>query len=256
MTWFDKDWNRRAPVTVDLHGGSGTVDLDTAIPPDWPNFWDHVQVAAGADIRMADGAGNPLTYKIVGWNHSTRTANVAVNNWLAPNVTRNVQAWLYWDNAAAADASTVFTPGGLAAAGIIEIGSPGTGSEGIVICRREAPGADNSRTIISKHPDDITHIWWNVMPALMKRRVANQESLLLEEVESATYEVLNTSDVAQAGMIETDKMRSLHPGWIRTTIKDGADDTNYVAKLTVGTTLARKLTFHATIKVRKIHAPT
>lgn len=255
MTWFNKDWNRRVPITVDLHGGSGTIDIDTAIPPDWPNFWDNVQVAAGADIRMADGAGTPLTYKIVGWNHATHTASVEVDNWAAPNVSRNVQAWLYWDNPNASAAGSVFTKSG-AQPGNIEIGSPGTGSESIVVGRREAPGADNSRTIISKHPDDITHIWWNILPALMKRRVANQESLLLEEVESATYEVLNTSDVAQAGMIVTSTMRALHPGWIRTTIKAGADDTNYVAKLTVGTTLGRKLTFHATVKVRKIHAPT
>jgi hypothetical protein len=255
MTWFDKDWNRRVPITVDLHGGSGTIDIDINLAQAGPNFWDNVQVAAGNDIRMADGAGTALTYKIINWNHANRTGNVIVDNWVAPNVTRNAQAWLYWDNAAAASAVSVFSPTA-AKPGIIVIGSPGTGSESIVIGRREAPGADNSRTIISKHPDDITHIWWNVLPALMKRRVAEAESLLLEEVESATYEVLNTSDVAQAGMIETDKMRSLHPGWIRTTIKDGADDTNYVAKLTVGTTLGRKLTFHATLKVRKIHAPT
>jgi hypothetical protein len=256
MTWFDKDWNRRAPVTVDLHLGSGTVDLDIDLALAGPNFWDNVQVAAGNDIRMADGSGAPLTYKILNWNHATRTGNVIVNNWEAPNVSRNVQAWLYWDNSNASAGGSVFTPAGLAADGIIEIGSPGTGSESIVVGRREAPGADNSRTVISKHPDDITHIWWNVLPALMKRRVAEAESLLLEEVESATYAVLNTSDVAQGGMIETNTMRSLHPGWIRTTIKDGADDTNYVAKLTVGTTLGRKLTFHATVKVRKIHAPT
>lgn len=256
MTWFNKDWNRRVPITVDLHGGSGTIDIDTALPPDWPNFWDNVHPAAGNDIRMADGSGAPLTYKILNWNHANRTGDVIVNNWAAPNVSRSVLAWLYWDNPGAPAGGAQFTPSGPSASGIIEIGSPGTGSESIVIGRREAPGADNSRTIISKHPDDITHIWWNVLPALMKRRVAAAESLLLEEVESATYTVLNTQDVDQIPMIETNTMRSLHPGWIRTTIKGGADDTNYVAKLTVGTTLARTLTFHATLKVRKIHAPT
>jgi hypothetical protein len=255
MTWYDKDWQRRAPITIDLHGGTGTIEVDTIIPREFPAFWGHV-LNSGNDVRIVDASGVLLTYKLVGFDVPTRAGNIEIDNWLAPNVTRAVTAWLYWDNAAAASAASTFTIGLSPKTGIIEVGSPGTGSEHVVVARAEQAGADNSETVLSKHPDDITHIWWNCSPALLKRRTAEQESLLHEEIESATYTVLNAAGAVVGAMIDAGSMRTMHPGWVRTTIQDGVDDTNYVAKLTVSTTLGRTLTFHASIKVRIIHAPT
>jgi hypothetical protein len=254
MTWYDKDWNRRAAILVDNHAGSSQIDIDAALPSDWPNFWDNVQTN-GEDVRVTDGAGTALTYQLVSFNSTTKVGNVQVDDYSAPSSTAGVVVWIYWDNANAADAQGSFTAS-TPKSGYVALGQPGSGSEYVINGLPEAAGVDNSRTILSKHPDEVIHVWWNLTPSLLKRRVQNEESLLLEEVDTATYSVLNDQDVAQAGMIDTTSVRALHPGWVRTTIQAGADDTNYVAKLTVKTTELRTLTFHATVKVRTIHAPT
>lgn len=256
MTWFDADWYRRAPITVDLHAGSGTIDINAPIPADWPAFWDNV-MTSGDDVRVVDGYGTLLTYQLNAWNHATKTGSIQVDNWTSANPAATQQIWVYWDNpngpASAAGSFTVSA----AKTGSIEIGNPGSGSEFTLPARPEKPGADNSEIILAKTPSEIQHVWWNLLPVLMKRRTKANGSGLLEEVETATYTVTRSDGTDMtATMAITGQIRTLHPAWVRTPIQGGADGSNYVITLTITTTSTRTLNFHCTFKVRTIDAPT
>jgi hypothetical protein len=235
------------------------VDISAAIPPDWPSFWDHVD-SAGNEIRITDGAGVLLTHQIDSWNYAAKTGTIEIDNYDSPNVAAAIIIWIYWDNdsnpASGAGSFTISTSPA-PRTGTIEIGNPGSGSEYVINARPEPSGATNSRNILAKTASEIQHIWWNLFPILMKRRTAGAGSLLLEEMETATYTVTHSDGTnTSAAMGITGSMRSLHPAWVLTPVQAGTDTANYVVALTVTTTAGRTLNFHTTIKVRDIDAPT
>ena len=168
--------------------------------------------------------------------------------------------WIYWDNpngpssgAGSFTISTRPTP----KVGYIEIGNPGSGSEYVINARPEPTGSTQSAITLAKTADEIQHIWWNLLPAMMKRRTAGNGSTLLEEVETATYTVKHSDGTnTTAAMGITGSMRTLHPAWVMTPIQAGSSTANYVVTVTVTTTAGRTLNFHTTIKVRDIAAPT
>jgi len=217
-------------------------------------------MSTNADVRVTDAAGVLLTYQITGWNHGNKAGVIEVDDWSSPNVTAGSVLWVYWDNpngpSSGAGSFTISTSPA-PKSGYIQLGSPGSGSEYVITARPEAAGADNAQVILAKTPTEIQHIWWNLLPVLMKRRTAGEGSLLLEEVETATYTVTHSdgSDTTSA-MAITGDVRALHPAWVRTPIQAGSDTANYVVTLKVTTTESRTLHFHTTVKVRTIDAPT
>ena len=255
MSWYDPLWKRRAAILIDNHGGASTIDVDAVVPADMPSFWDNV-LASGNDIRVTDADGlTLLTFGTTGFNATTKVCTLNIDNYAVNSTVAGVTAWVYWDNAAAADARTSFSTSS-AKTGYIEIGSPGSGSEAVVIAKPVSPGVDNPPHVIAKDPGEQIHVWFNVLPALRKRRIPFNKSFYLETIQSVTYDVLDSSAASVASMVDTTTVRVLHPGWVRVKILAGADDTNYVIQLKVSTTEARILLFYATVKVRTIIPPT
>ena len=259
MSWFDAAWYRRAPITVDLHSaGAGTaIDITAAIPSDWPAFWDNV-MSTGADVRVTDGAGAPLTYQLDSWDYANRTGNIQVDDWTSAAPAATQQVWVYWDNPnGPSSAAGSFTVGGQAKTGSIEVGNPGSGSEYVLPAKPEKAGADTSQIILAKTPSEIQHVWWNLLPAMIKRRTKYNGSSLLEEIESVTYTVTHSDGTnTTSAMGITADIRTLHPAWVKTPIQAGSDTANYVVTLTATTSTGRTLNFHCTFKVRTIDAPT
>ena len=241
---------------VDLHAGAGTVDVSATIPPDWPAFWENV-MSTNADVHITDAGGGPVTYQITGWNYGNKAGVIEVDGWVSPNVTAGSVLWVYWDNPNGPSSGAGSFSVSSAKTGTIQIGSPGSGSEYVINARPEAAGSDNAQVILAKTPTEIQHIWWNLLPVMMKRRMSGEGSRLLEELETATYTVTHSdgSDTSSAMAIAGD-IRALHPAWVRTPIQAGTDTSNYVVTLKVTTTENRTLHFHTTIKVRTIDAPT
>ena len=240
---------------VDLHAGAGTVAVSAPIPPDWPAFWANV-MSTNAAIRVTAAAGVLLTYQITSWNYGNKAGVIEVDGWVSPNVTAGSVLWVYWDNPNGPSSGAGSFSVSSAKTGTIQIGSPGSGSEYVINARPEAAGSDNAQVILAKTPTEIQHIWWNLLPVMMKRRMSGEGSRLLEELETATYTVTHSdgSDTSSAMAIAGD-IRALHPAWVRTPIQAGTDAANYVVTLKVTTTENRTLHFHTTIKVRTIDAP-
>ena len=255
MSWYDANWKRRAAILIDNHGGASTIDVDAVMPSDWPSFWDNVQ-ASGDDIRVTDSDGvTELTFGTTGFNATTKVGTINIDDFAVNSTTAGIVAWIYWDNSAAADARTAITTVS-PKTGYIEIGSPGSGSEPVVIGRPVSPGVDNPPHIISKDPGEHIHVWFNLLPAMRKRRIPFNNSIYLETLQTATYDVLDSAGASVPAMVDTTTVRVLHPGWVRMKVLGGTDDANYVIQLKVSTTEARILRFYATVKVRDILPPT
>jgi len=258
MSWFDAAWKRRAPMIVDLHAGSGTIDITMAIPSaaEWPAFWNNV-MSNGNDVRVTDGTGTLLTYQLNSWDYSAKTGNIQVDGWESSNPAATHQIWIYWDNDAdPSSAAGTFSVSG-EKTGYVEIGNPGSGSEYVINARPEPTGATQSTVTISKTAAEIQNVWWNLLPAMMKRRVPSKGSKLLEEIETVTYTVKHSDGTnTTSSMGITGSIRTLHPAWVVTPIQGGSSTANYVITLTVTTTSGRTLNFHCTVKVRDISAPT
>lgn len=254
MSWYNSDWKRRAAILIDNHAGATPIDVTATIPTDWPAFWDTV-LTTGNDIRVtaADGI-TLLPFDTDAFNATTKVGVIEIDNYAVPSTAAGVQAYVYWDHDTAPNGRTPFVPSS-PKEGYIEIGKPGSGSEPVIVAAPVQAGSDTPAAVIPKTPAEEIQVWFNLLPAMQKRRTPNQKSFLFEGVDTVTYQVLNSSSVAQAGMIDTATVRTMHPGWVRVLVKAGADNTNYVLELSVGTTGLRTLRFYATIKVRTITPP-
>ena len=261
MSWMDKDWTHRAAVSVDNTASSATQeDVTIVLPSEWPEFWGNVD-NAGDDVRVTDADGVTLeTYQLVSFNSTTRTGSIEVDDVALVNIdgsvaaVAGVQLWIYWGNDAASTAAGSFTAAGTAKTGTIQVGTPGSGSQRVVMARPETPGSTNPRTEVHKAASETIHLWWNLSGVLASRHIPSQDSRAFEEIHNVSYDV-ETAGNPVPSMVDATSIRIVGPGWVRTTIKAGASGTNYVALLAVELTEGRKLDFRTTIRVKDVTEP-
>lgn len=254
MSWLDSDWTRRAAISIDNHAGASQEDITLAIQSDFPEFWDNVQPAAGADIRVTAADGTTLlTYQLVGFNSTTKVCTVQVDNMPLPTAATCV-AWLYWGYTNASSAAGSFTISGSEKTGTLEVSVPGSGTEVVIPCRPEAPGATVPRAEIGKQTAEELHVWWDLSRVLVQRGKRHENSRLLEEIESVEFNV-STGGVTQTAMMDNDEDRLVHPHFIRTTVKAGTTATNYLLKMTVITTGGRTIQCLASLRVKNAAEP-
>jgi hypothetical protein len=256
MSWYDADWAHRAPILIDNFGGAGQIDVAAAVPADFPRFWENVDAANnGDDIRVTLADGQTLaTFDVNSFNSTTKTATIEIDNMTATSSDAGLVAWLYWGATGKSSAATTFTPSS-AKTGYISVTVPGSGTQRMIRCAPEAPGATRPRAEIHKTSNDTIHLWWDLTGVLGRRGVPEQGRRLLEEVQHVSYDVFSQSS-AQASMITESDTRMAGAGFIRTTIKAGSNGTNYLARLLVTLTSGRVLDFRATIRVNDVQEPT
>ena len=255
MSWYDDDWSHRAPILINNHSGASQIDVAVALPSDWPRFWDNVDAAnSGADIRVTLADGNTLaTFDLNGFNATTKACTVEIDDMTVTNDDGAVVAWLYWGATGKSGATTTFTPSS-AKTGYIELGMPGSGSQRMVRCRPEQPGATLASIDIHKHSAEILHVWWDLTSVIGTRITPNEGRKLLDEIESVNYDVTFGGTTSQSAMMDTAAIRMVGPAYIRTTIKAGSSGSNYLAILTVNLSSGRKLEFRARIRVQDVTA--
>jgi len=133
----------------------------------------------------------------------------------------------------ASSAAGSFTIGGSPKTGTLEVTVPGSGSDYVIPCRPETPGATVPRAEVGKQVAEELHVWWDLGRALTKRGKRYNNSRLLEEIESAELVVNTGGGSAVTSMVDNDENRIVHPHYIRTTVKAGTTATNYLLTLTV-----------------------
>ena len=263
MSWMDKDWTHRAAITVDNTASAQTTeDVTITLPSEWPEFWGNVD-NAGDDVRVTDADGVTLeTYQLISFNSTTRTGSIEVDNvdltdieTVAAAAVAGVLLWVYWGNGSASAAAGSFTAAGSAKTGTLQVGTPGSGSQRVVMARPETPGSVSPRTEVHKMASETIHLWWNLSRALASRHIPSQGSRAFDEIHNVSYSV-ETNGNPVTSMIDVTEIRIVGPGWVRTTIKAGTSGTNYVAILAVELTQGRKLDFRTTIRVKDVTEPT
>ena len=257
MSWYHKDWTQRAPILIDNFNGASQIDVTAAVPSDFPRFWENVDAAnSGADIRVTLADGQTLaTFDVDSFNSTTKTATIEIDGFAASSSDAGLVAWLYWGATGKSSATRTFAPAQGAKTGHLSLAVPGSGTQRMVRCAPEAPGATQPRTEIFKTSNETIHLWWDLTGVLGLRSIPEQGRRSLDEVEHVAYTVFEQGN-AQSAMIDEGETRMAGSGFIRTTIKAGSSGTNYLARLLVTLTSGRILDFRCTIRVKDVSEPT
>lgn len=118
--WFDLNWNRRIPITIDNTANASTLteyQLYLDINSSFTDFWSFVDTS-GDDIRLTNEAGDvEYDYHLQRFDASAEQANIWVQvDSIAGSSTQTM--YLYYDNSsasAASDAESTFDYGALTA---------------------------------------------------------------------------------------------------------------------------------------------
>ena len=247
MSWYDKDWDYREAIAVDNTSGSATIDISATLPTDW-SMWDNVQ-SDGDDIRVCDADGRTLlTYQLVSWNSTTRTGSVEIDNYAAPTTDGIPLVWIYWGNAAAADAAGSFTADSAKTGVIDPICQP---RRNVFRVRPQDPGRTKPRSVVTKGSGETIHVYLDVSDLLTRRCAKVEDSLRGEEVDFVSLQVLSgVSD--QTSMYAESNIRIYHPALIRLQISGGSSGTDYTISATVATTEGRVLNPRILLKVKDV----
>lgn len=254
MSWFDSDYKYRAPISIDNHGGTNSIEVTVTIPTDWPQFWD-VVLSSGNDavVTLKDGV-TVSTFKLSAWDYAANTGTIQLDAFAASTTAGALTCWLYWGKAGASSLQTAFTHSTTPKTGRIEISTPGTGSAPVIACRPEAPGATAPRSEISKASTEDIFVWWDLSKVLEKRRIPYNNSRAAENIDNARYLVQRAGSTVTA-MSDNASIRQVG-NMIRTTIKGGTSGQNSVAILTIVTDAGRVLDFRCAIRVSDVTEPT
>ena len=253
MSLYDSDFRHRAPISIDNHGGTNTIEVTVTIPTDWPKFWD-VVLASGNDavVTLKDGV-TVSTFKLSAWDYAANTGTIQIDNFSASTTAGALSCWLYWGKTGASSLQSAFTHSTTPKTGHIEVSTPGTGSSPVIACRPEAPGATEPRSEISKASTEDVFVWWDLSRVFARRKIPYQNRRTLESVDNARY-LVQAQGSAVTSMSDNASIRQVG-SFVRTTIKGGSSGTNYVAILTVVTDAGRVLDFRCTVRVNDVTDP-
>ena len=272
MSWYNSNYHFREAITVDITGSATTVDVEVTVPTDMSRFWSAVESDNDDVIVCASDGQTKLDFKVTTWNYANRSAVIGVKGYALPNGNSSVSGkvvvlWLYWgyddgangspttaQNANLASLSNEYT-------GKIEIGDPARSAAQRISCVFEPPETTSPTQVVFAPGGTTikTHVFWDVRPMLAARRDAFNGSQMLEEIDTFDFTVKHTdgTDLTSSMTVEAEN-RVLHPGLVRCTLvtvsSHNAD--NYLLALKVITDVGRIYEFYATLKVRKISAPT
>lgn len=212
MSWYDSDYRQRAAISIPSSAGAATIDADITIPSDWDDFWDVID-ASGNELRVTGPDGYTLvTYDVDdgaggAFNRTTRAGRIRIDGASTPAVAAEcLLFWVYFDTSSTqGDGSSAVTITS-ALTGYIDRGQPSTW---IAAAEPPRPGTTTPRHKFGKSVADQLYCFLDITGILEQRALGRRAGrAAYEEPRSATYEVqLSSSEVAQAGMIDADKMR-------------------------------------------------
>lgn len=224
----------RAPITVNLLSGGGTVDISAPVPSAWPEFWDRI-LSSGADIRVVSADGATLcTYDLQGFVYATKTLTIEVDNVDLTTAGSNMALlWLVWGNASAVDAHTTFAPA-----------SAKTGSFGIeaaqgryCMVQPERLNATKAQKVWTKSANETVDCYFDFSQLLRRRSTPYGGGTEYEEILSISLQEVDLAGAAQGSMITTSSARFIGGSTAMLRVKAGTSGTTYTVICQVTTTL-------------------
>ncbi len=247
MSWIGAAWSDRIAVVVD-GTVDGTSDIQVVIPSTLTRFWSRA-LSTGYDVRftVGDGAVALGNMKRTTWVYASSTATFELG--AVPTKAGSTVLWLYWGNSAAPDTATTPTIAS-PKSGNIDVSRP-TGPN-IVRVGLERHGATLPRSKIRKASAEELRIWWDFRGVLEAASSPVQGALLYEEPSAISLvQVQNSSEEAQAGMVDSTKTR-VHGHWVSTWVKSGTSGQSYIAICRVLTSNNRVLEGRAHLEVKNL----
>lgn len=263
--WYvgENVWRQRVALSLPMAAAVSTNDWDWTINPEFDEFWRCINLHAtndGTQIRVTSAHGSLIDYIIddgaggaFGATQITnRTGRIRTNGADLPNLAGSVALfWLYFDPATqqASAANALATYGNSPLTARLELGVPG---EFRFSAGSAVAGENRPKVNFTKRTAEVRHLWVDMTPVLEKRKTTAYGKTWHEECAYATYEVRNTSNSAEATMIDATKLRWASFGdavWLTGPVQLGSDDTYYTAVFTVRTRKYVEPMLHNTIEV-------
>tara|TARA_Y100000310_G_scaffold337545_1_gene424851 strand:+ start:865 stop:1629 length:765 start_codon:yes stop_codon:yes gene_type:complete len=246
--WYDTAWKERAPVSVDILGGAGSpalYDIQFTVPADWQRFWDNIK-PDGFDVILTNADGDLLTFKRVSFTYASQALVLAVDNFSSQNNDSTNLIWIYWNNSAATDLTSAFSPTSTKEA-IIYLGQPSNrvvGHSGI-----NAQTTDSPSVIFGKTTVDDVNIWFNTGAYLSKRIDPQNKRLFFEAIRFCQVELYGKTGVPVTLTCDESKTRFIS-GWTACRVAAGTDGQNYTIALNITTTLGQIFSLRCGLQVR------
>ena len=250
MTWYNENYKRRMPVTIDGSATtSSTVQFTFLVPDDWDDFWDNIK-DTGIDVVLTKRDGTLLSFERFSFTYSTRTCllradNLPVNGEYAIHV-----IWLYWDYAdETVDQSTSQTMVGSPLTASVYLGAP----FGRIVNLTTINNVFTSQnmTVFSKQPEEIVDIWYPINHLLTPRSLSYNERLDYIGIDYILVEVINSSSVNQPSMYALEETKLIN-GFIKIRVKSGTTDTDYVVRCIIVCTDSEKYIQSSLLQVKKL----
>ncbi|MAF72414.1 MAG: hypothetical protein CMH39_00130 [Micrococcales bacterium] len=273
MSWYNSNYKFREPVTAFNNTSATTVDIELVIPSDFPRFWDNVASDNDDVVITASDGQTKLDFQVSSWNYANKTGTIKIKGYALPNGQLSVSGkiiavYMYFgfDDGAGGSPTSVQNTNLAALSNAItstfvEVGDPLRAGAQVLTAAFEPPGQSApAQVLYAPGGTDIkTNFFFDVRPMLAARRQLFNGSLLLEEIDTFDFLIHHTdgTDLTSSMVLESEG-RIFNPGYIRlgfqTVNTHNAD--NYLITLKLVTDTGRLLEFYATLKVRKISAPT
>lgn len=252
MGWYNKVWTRRVPITLLDISGVASADFFVTIPKGFDDFWNTVDSSA-AEIRVVSGDGETVLEYYVddgaggAFSKTNRLGRLKLNDVTLPSVADSaVLAWLYYGSTS--------NQGSGAGGG----SAPGSGSDGYIDLwsprgyrfthHSQVPQQTRPRYSIHKRVDEEVYVNVVYTGVLANRSQPGHKSRSYEEPYYATGTVINTSNVAQASMIDATRHRFFDAGngniGFRMVVKGGTSTYQYTALPDLRTTLPGASSVH------------
>lgn len=249
MTWFDLNYKRRMPLTLNTAAlSSGTFQFVFTVPTFWDDFWTNV-LTSGIDVVIVNQEGAAYTFERVTWNKTNRQG-VFRATYGASKVANGIHtAFVYWDNAdETTDRSSSVAAISPQYNANVFLGAP----FGNIVNAGSRSGLSTvPPSVFQKDPDEIIYIWFPVSQLLNPLQLPSNDHLDFAFFNDFIVEILDSSGTHQTAMNNLTKLRMVN-GWVAVSVSAGSNNTDYVVRLKARDTLLNTFILTCLLQVRKL----
>lgn len=249
MTWYEDNFKRRMPITINSSLiASGVIQFQITIPTYWDDFWNNVR-SDGFDVHLVDQNGLGMTFERLTWNTTTKAASFRSNYGGVKEANVMHTVFIYWnapDETSDPSTSVAVAPSPLFA--YVYLGAP---FRNIVNLQNRSGLSTVPTTIFQKDPDELIDIWYPISQLLAPSQLPINERLEFLFVNYIDMEVLNSAGADQPSMYPLGEIRIIN-GWVKLRVQSGTVDTDYVVRLIIQDTNSQKFVLSSLLQVRKL----
>ena len=249
--WYNENYISRQAVTVDFSAVTAVPSayfVEIEIPADWDQFWDNIR-SDGNDIVITDSAGTKLDFQFKsGFNLSTRTLTLEVEQIDVPVSKCMLQLFLYYNNPDQASSEQTSISPSSPKFGHVFLGAA---TSKIVEAQNLFPVGTAPITTYQKQTTEIIDIYFSTQGILGSRVDAYNEKPRFEEIHYVTVKSLNSSGTDSDTRYQLDETRFIN-GYVRARSKAGDDGSNYAFGVQIKTTVDQIYDIRTLLKIKDL----